>query len=165
MYTKCKLQLGKHLINHQAQTTANKTDISNDTSSDSLQNFITQKLFDEATSQDWIKIQQFISDNTQSDHYLINAWTQAHQDNQVPNEIFLIDNGLREPLLTIDNKLLGRQHLNFDQLTPPEQELWKLFKKSEIYEFLSGEKSKCLNSVTIFSHSQLHLKWTLTFLT
>jgi hypothetical protein len=76
----------------------------------------------------------------------------------VPNEIFLIDNGLREPLLTIDNKLLGRQHLNFDQLTPPEQELWKLFKKSEIYEFLSGEKSKCLNSVTIFSHSQLHLK-------
>jgi hypothetical protein len=51
MCTKCKLQLGKHLTNHQVQTTANKTDISNDTSSDSLQNLITQKLFDEATSQ------------------------------------------------------------------------------------------------------------------
>jgi hypothetical protein len=41
--------------------------------------------------------------------------------------IFLIDNGFHEPLLSIANKLLGRQCLNFDQLTPPEQELWNLF--------------------------------------
>ncbi len=38
------------------------------------------------------------------------------------------------------NKLLGRQRLNFEQLTPSEQELWNKFEKSDIYEFLSGEK-------------------------
>jgi hypothetical protein len=43
------------------------------------------------------------------------------------------------PLLHIANKLLGRQNLNFDQLTPPEQQLWNLFEKSDIYEFLTGE--------------------------
>jgi hypothetical protein len=52
---------------------------------------------------------------------------------KVDNEIFLIEEGLCEPLLTIANKLLGRQNLNFDQLTPPEQQLWNLFEKSEIY--------------------------------
>jgi hypothetical protein len=36
---------------------------------------------------------------------------------------FLINETLREPLLHIANKLLGRQNLNFDQLTPPEQKL------------------------------------------
>jgi hypothetical protein len=46
---------------------------------------------------------------------------------------------LCEPLMHIANKLLGRQHLNFDQLTPPEQELWSLFENSEIYEFLTGQ--------------------------
>jgi hypothetical protein len=40
----------------------------------------------------------------------------------------------------IANKLLGRQHLNFEQLTPPEQELWSLFEKSDIFEFLTGQK-------------------------
>jgi hypothetical protein len=43
------------------------------------------------------------------------------------------------PLLHIANKLLGRQNLNFDQLTPPEQKLWNLFEKSDIYKFLTGE--------------------------
>jgi hypothetical protein len=52
---------------------------------------------------------------------------------KVDNEIFLIEEGLREPLLTIANKLLGRQNLKFNQLTPPEQQLWNLFEKSEIY--------------------------------
>ncbi len=47
---------------------------------------------------------------------------------------------IREPLLHIANKLLGRQNLNFDQLTTPEQKLWNLFEKSDIYEFLTGEK-------------------------
>jgi hypothetical protein len=47
---------------------------------------------------------------------------------------------LCEPLLHIANKLLGRQNLNFDQLTPPEQKLWNIFEKSDIYEFLTGEK-------------------------
>ncbi len=54
------------------------------------------------------------------------------------DEIFLIDNGLCEPLLSIANKLLGKQCLNFDQLTPPEQQLWNLFEKSDIFEFLTG---------------------------
>jgi hypothetical protein len=35
---------------------------------------------------------------------------------------------------------LGRQRLNFEQLTPSEQKLWNSFEKSEIYEFLTGEK-------------------------
>jgi hypothetical protein len=56
------------------------------------------------------------------------------------DDINLIDETLREPLLHIANKLLGRQNLNFDQLTPPEQKLWNLFEKSDIYEFLTGEK-------------------------
>jgi hypothetical protein len=30
--------------------------------------------------------------------------------------------------------------LNFEQLTPPEQELWNKFKKSDIYEFLTGQR-------------------------
>jgi hypothetical protein len=56
------------------------------------------------------------------------------------DDIFLINETLREPLLHIANKLLGRQNLNFDQLTPPEQKLWNLFENSDIYEFLTGEK-------------------------
>jgi len=49
MCAKCKLQLGEHWISHQAQDTANNIDVSNDISSDSLQDLITQKCFDEAT--------------------------------------------------------------------------------------------------------------------
>jgi hypothetical protein len=42
--------------------------------------------------------------------------------------------------LHIANKLLGRQNLNFDQLTPPEQKLWNLVENSDIYEFLTSDK-------------------------
>jgi hypothetical protein len=35
---------------------------------------------------------------------------------------------------------LGRHHLNFDQLTSPEQQLWNLFEKSDIYDFLTGKE-------------------------
>ncbi len=64
------------------------------------------------------------------------------KNNASPNAetIFLINEMLCEPLLHIANKLLGRQNLNFDQLTPPEQKLWNLFENSDIYEFLTGEK-------------------------
>jgi hypothetical protein len=41
--------------------------------------------------------------------------------------------------LHIANKLLGRQNLSFNQLTTPEQKLWNLFEKSDIYKFLTGE--------------------------
>ncbi len=58
---------------------------------------------------------------------------------------------MRAPLLTIANKLLGRQRLNFDQLTSPEQQLWNLFEKSDIYEFLTGEK----DTVPEFCHNWL----------
>jgi hypothetical protein len=47
---------------------------------------------------------------------------------------------LHAPLLTITDKLLGRQNLNFEQLTTPEQKLWQLFEKSDIYEFVTSEK-------------------------
>jgi hypothetical protein len=42
--------------------------------------------------------------------------------------------------------------LNFDQLTPPEQKLWNDFEKTDIYEFLTGEKDTvpefCANWLT-----------------
>jgi hypothetical protein len=52
-------------------------------------------------------------------------------DNEIKSEsdIFLINEALREPLMHIANKLLSRRHLNFEQLTSPEQELWSLFEK------------------------------------
>jgi hypothetical protein len=58
----------------------------------------------------------------------------------VDNEVFLVNESLRKPLLMIADKLLGRLNLNFEQLTPPEQKLWQLFERSEIYKFLTGEK-------------------------
>ncbi len=53
---------------------------------------------------------------------------------------FLIEESMREPLLLIANKLSERQNQNFDQLTPPQQKLWNLFEKSDIYKFLYGKK-------------------------
>jgi hypothetical protein len=63
-------------------------------------------------------------------------------DSDIKNEgdIFLINEALRKPLLHIANKLLGRQRLNFEQLTTPEQQLWSLFENSDIYEFFTGQK-------------------------
>jgi hypothetical protein len=52
-----------------------------------------------------------INDNNNSEHLI----------NTMDNEIFLINEELHVPLLHIANKLLGRQNLNFDQLTPHEQ--------------------------------------------
>ncbi len=75
---------------------------------------------------------------------LINAQEKArvfNQDDEINSdgEIFLINETLREPLMHIANKLLGRQRLNFEQLTSPEQKLWSLFEKSVIFEFLTGQ--------------------------
>jgi len=55
------------------------------------------------------------------------------------------------PLLHIAKKLLGRQNLSFDQLTTPEQQLWNLFEKSDIYEFLTGETDTTLE----FRHNRI----------
>ncbi len=74
---------------------------------------------------------------------LINSQEKAcvfNQNDEINSdgEILLISETLREPLMHIANKLLGR-HLNFEQLTPPEQQLWSLFEKSDIFEFLTGQ--------------------------
>jgi hypothetical protein len=49
------------------------------------------------------------------------------------DELFLIDESLSEPLLTIADKCLGRLNLSFEQLTLSEQKLWKLFEMADIY--------------------------------
>jgi hypothetical protein len=67
------------------------------------------------------------------------------------NEIFLINEELRVPLLHIANKLLGRQNLNFNQLTPPEQQLWNLFKKVTFTNSLLVKQTLLRNSDTIGS--------------
>ncbi len=125
------MQLGEHLIDHNAQNAANLISAA----SDSLQNLISKQFFDDATSKDLIKIQQLISDAPNANDNAINAQTAKPSD-----EIFLISDSLREPLFNVANKLLGRQHLNFEQLTPSEQNLWTKFGTTEIYEFLTGEK-------------------------
>ncbi len=130
MCAKCKLQLGEHLIDHNAQNAANLISAA----SDSLQNLISKQFFDEATSKNLIKIQQLICDTRNANDNLINGCEDKPSDG-----IFLISESLCEPLLNVANKLLGRQHLNFEQLTPSEQELWNKFEKSDIYEFLTGE--------------------------
>jgi hypothetical protein len=92
-----------------------------------------------------------ISDARKNNDNLINPQSQPPVD-----EIFLINESLHKPSLNIANKLLGRQRLNFEQLTPDEQELWNKFEKSEIYEFLTGKKdtAQILQQLAdIFSHS------------
>jgi hypothetical protein len=59
---------------------------------------------------------------------LINAYPSSENLSEnlidtVDNEIFLINESLPTPLLTIADKLLGRQNLSFEHLTSPEQEL------------------------------------------
>jgi len=68
MCAKSKLQLGEHFISHQAQPMANTIDAA----SDSLQSLISQNFFDEATSNDLMKIQQLISE-ARSGENLINT--------------------------------------------------------------------------------------------
>ncbi len=76
-------------------------------------------------------MQQMLCDNanliTDNKNLIKNQNDDALSDNliQVDNEVFLIEESLHEPLLSIANKLLGSQNLNFYQLTPPEQQLWK----------------------------------------
>ncbi len=77
--------------------------------------------------------------NNQSSENSNQPQNSEHLINTMDNEIFLINEELCLPLLHIANQLLGRQNLNFDHLTPPEQKLWNLFEKSDIYKFLTGE--------------------------
>jgi hypothetical protein len=141
---KCEIQIGQHVINDQAQNaqTANINQQCHHFNLDS--NEISDKdafPFQEFNSKELIKIQNAL----RAKNNLINSKSEhSVTDNQnlinANDDIFLINETLREPLLHIANKLLGRQNLNFDQLTPPEQKLWNLFENSDIYEFLTGEK-------------------------
>jgi hypothetical protein len=112
MCARWKLQVGKHLIEQNAQNASNLISAA----SDSLQNLITKQFFDEATSKDLLHIQKLIkearlaSDNSVNSENLISA----HNDtenliNTQQTEIFLINKGLHEPLLNMANKLLGRR--------------------------------------------------------
>jgi hypothetical protein len=139
---KCKSQIDEHLINHPAGNSANN--ISDNASygcqcqhfnSDSTQDLINPFPFQESYTMELNNLQKALHENDKDAQTLIES--DAHKPF---NEIFLIDNGLCEPLLHIANKLLGRQHLNFEQLTPPEQELWNLFETSDIFIFRTGQK-------------------------
>jgi hypothetical protein len=152
MCARCKLQFGEHLIKQNAQNATNLISAA----SESLQNLITKQFFDEATSKDLLHIQKLIKeaclaiDNSFTSEDLISAPNDtANLINVQQTDIFLINNGLREPLLNVANKLLGRQRLSFDQLTASVQELWTKFKTSDIYEFLTGES----DTVPEFCHN------------
>jgi hypothetical protein len=160
---KCKLKLGEHLLDHHTLNSANKIDTNGESAihkqchnykSDQTNNFSDQNKFDKLSSKDLIKIQQALC-TSQGDKCLISANDSdgALKFNQ-RDEIVFIDNGLREPLLTIVNKLLCRQQLNFNQLTPPEQKLWNLFKKVKFVNFSQVKKTQCPNSATTGSHFQ-----------
>jgi hypothetical protein len=128
MYAKCKLQFGEHLIEQNTQNTANLNNAAND----SLQNLITNQFFDEATSKDLLHIQKLINDKRSASDISINAQKDSENlINTQSTDIFLISESLREPLLNVASKLLGRQHLNFEQLTTSEQNLWNSFQKSD----------------------------------
>ncbi len=158
MCTRCKLQFGEHLIEQNAQNAANLINAAND----SLQNLISKQFFDEATSKDLLHVQNLIRDAREASANLISA--QPNSENLISmskntenlintqsDEIFLINESLCEPLLNVANKLLGRQRLSFEQLTPSEKDLWTKFETSDIYQFLTGES----NTVPEFCHNWL----------
>jgi hypothetical protein len=145
MCAKRKLQLSEHLLDNQAQNDAPSSHgihqqchhFNQQAHSDSENDAQSDFPFQELTSNELINLQNALrKEHSAGAQNLINAQKLI---NTTDNEISLINEKLREPLLHIANKLLGRQNLNFDQLTTPEQKLWNLFEKSDIYEFLTGE--------------------------
>jgi hypothetical protein len=151
MCAKCKLQLGEHLLDNQAASSSIHQQCHDFSDNDEIpiaksdaKVFCDNFPFQEFSSKELIEKQNELR-NAQN---LINLKNEARAFNQnlindkinSDGEIFLINEALREPLMHIASKLLGRQHLNFEQLTPPEQELWSLFEKSDIFEFLTGQK-------------------------
>jgi len=101
---------------------------------------------------DLLQVQNLIKDAREaSDNLIIAQPDSENLINVQTNEIFLISESLREPLLNVANKLLGRQRLSFEQLTPSEKELWTKFETSDIYKFLTGET----NTVPEFCHNWL----------
>jgi hypothetical protein len=120
MCARFKLQFGEHLIEQNAQNTANLISAAEE----SLQNLITKEFFDEATSKELRQVQKLICDTRNASDNLINTQPGGEHLISVPtnseslinaqtNDIFLINESLLEPLLNVANKLLGRQRLNF----------------------------------------------------
>jgi len=158
MCARCKLQFGEHLIEQNAQNTADLINATND----SLQNLISKQFFDEATSKDLLQVQKLIKDASEASANLIYAQPtgenliSVHKSSEnfidsQSDKNFLINESLGEPLLTVANKLLGRQRLSFEQLTPSEKDLWTKFETSDIYQFLTGDS----NTVPEFCHNWL----------
>ena len=151
---KCKSQIGQHLIDNQAQNDAPVSnsihqqchDFPNDDSVNEKD--ADASPFSDLCSKELIELQNVLRQSQNainkptctSSNKINQIDTKENLINTMDNELFLINEELRVPLLHIANKLLGRQNLNFDQLTPPEQKLWNLFENSDIYEFLTGEK-------------------------
>ncbi len=152
MCAKCKLKLGKHLLDNQAANTSSSIhrqchDFSKSEKlpQSDAKNFNDNFPFQELNSKELIEKQNELREAS----HLIKMEEKARAFNQnlindsdikSEGDIFLINEAFGEPLMHIANKLLGRQCLNFEQLTPPEQELWSLFEKSDIFEFLTGQK-------------------------
>ncbi len=95
--------------------------------------FIDNFPFQDFNSQELIKLQ-----NTLKNEHSARAQNLINGEKLISttdDEISLINEKLRKPLLHIANKLLGRQNLNFAQLTTPEQKLWNLFEKLTFTNF------------------------------
>jgi hypothetical protein len=124
MCAKCKLQMGKHLVEHQTQLlTTNGVQISTEDHNDCTINCQGHHYFNNDVSENkgdaqtyeslnfkkFIKLQKVLHNHDN----LINA--QQNSDtisenliNKVDIEIFLINESLCEPLLTIANKTVGQ---------------------------------------------------------
>jgi hypothetical protein len=145
MCVKCKLQLGEHLLDNQNASSSIHQQCHDFLNNDEIpvpksdaEVFLDNFPFQEFNSQELINLQNTLrNEHSACMQNLIKAQKLI---STTDDEISLINEKLRKPLLHIANKLLGRQNLNFDQLTTPEQKLWNLFEKSDIYEFLTGEK-------------------------
>jgi hypothetical protein len=145
---KCKLQLGEHLLDNQAASSSIHHQCHDFATSEKIsvakrddEHFTNKFPFQELNSAELINKQNEL----RRAQNLINGPSEAQNFNtndaiNSDGEIFLINETLRKPLMHIANRLLGRQRLNFEQLTTPEQNLWSLFEKSDIFEFLTGQK-------------------------
>jgi hypothetical protein len=117
MCAKCKLQLGEHLLDNQAASNSIHQQCHDFSNNDEIPKsdakvFIDNFPFQELNSKELIEKQNELREA----RILINTKEEAGAFNQnlindeinSDGEIFLINEALREPLLHIANKLLGR---------------------------------------------------------
>jgi hypothetical protein len=152
MCAKCKLQLGEHLIDNQTATTSSSihqqchefqqnVNLPDSDAANFSDNFPLQALNSKESINKQNKLRQTNNLITNAEEACtFNQNSISDSDIKNEGDVYLINEALCELLMHIANKLLGRQCLNFEQLTPPEQELWSLFENSDIYKFLTGQK-------------------------